>query len=341
LTQRGKGGKETKERAKALLPYPLRLRFLRAFASKLTMKRLLLLSLWRRPVSFARLYAAVDPAARESLQNFRQTCPVRQIEANGLSWKYVTLGEGKQTILFLHGLAGSHDIWWQQIVALQDRYRLVSVTYAAADSLAAMAEGLLAILAENQIERVSVVGSSLGGYLAQYLLAAHPDRIERAVLANTFPPNEVIARTYRLPTALLPYASEWLVMAVMRASYRLQIYPSSGHSELVLAFLREMSYGGMRKTDIIGRYQAVTEPFAPATSAAQKVPVLIIEADNDPLIPPQLRQQLRETYPEAAVHTLSGAGHFPYLNRPEVYTQILGGFFGKRNAGRSLRHRGR
>jgi pimeloyl-ACP methyl ester carboxylesterase len=167
-------------------------------------------------------------------------------------------------------------------VALQDRYRLVSVTYGPADSLAAMADGLLAILDAHQIEQVNVVGSSLGGYLAQYLLAAHPDRIARAVLANTFPPNEVIAQTYRLPTALLPYVPEWLVMAVMRASYRQRIYPTSDSSELVLAFLREISYGGFSKADINGRYQAVTEPFTPAATADLNIPLLIIETDNDP-----------------------------------------------------------
>jgi maspardin len=290
---------------------------------------LVLYYLWRRPVSWARLYAAVDPAPRESLHRFRQAHPARQIEVNGLTWPYVVVGKGEQTILFLHGLAGSYDIWWQQMVALQDRYRLVSVTYGPADSLAAMADGLLAILDAHQIEQVNVVGSSLGGYLAQYLLAAHPDRIARAVLANTFPPNEVIAQTYRLPTALLPYVPEWLVMAVMRASYRQRIYPTSDSSELVLAFLREISYGGFSKADINGRYQAVTEPFTPAATADLNIPLLIIEADNDPLVPPQLRQQLRQTYPEAAVYTFAGGGHFPYLNRPDNYTQILDNFFGQ------------
>lgn len=290
---------------------------------------LVLYYLWRRPVSFARLYKAVDPAARESLQRFRQAYPARQIEVNGLTWPYVVVGEGEQTILFLHGLAGSYDIWWQQMVSLQDRYRLVSVTYAPADSLAAMADGLLAILAKHQIERVNVVGSSLGGYLAQYLLAVHPDRIARAVLANTFPPNEIIAQTYRLPTTLMPYVPEWLVMAVMRASYRQRIYPTADSSELVLASLRETSYGGISKADINGRYLAVTEPFTPAATADLNIPLLIVEADNDPLVPPQLRQQLRQTYPEAAVYTFSGAGHFPYLNRPDSYTQILDDFFGK------------
>jgi maspardin len=289
---------------------------------------LILSRLWQRAASFARLYAAVDPVTTASLQRFRQTYPARQIKVNDLSWTYLVMGQGEQTILFLHGLAGSYDIWWQQLLALGERCRLVAVTYAPADSLAAMAAGILAILDTEGVERVSVVGSSLGGYLAQYLAATHPERLERMVLANTFPPNEIIAETYRLPVACLPYAPEWLVMAVMRGSYRRTIYPTSGNSELVLAFLREKSYGGMSKADILGRYQAVTEPFTPAATASLGMPVLIIEADNDPLVPPGLRHKLRLTYPDAAVHVLSEAGHFPYLNQPDTYTRILAEFCG-------------
>jgi len=276
--------------------------------------------------SFDRLYARVEPAVRSSLQQFRQRYQPRQIVGNGLGWKYIVAGGVGPAILFLHGLAGSPDIWWQQLAALQDRCRCLAASYAAADSLAGMASGLLAVLDAEQIERVNLVGTSLGGYVAQYLLAAHPDRIERAILANTFPPNEIIAQTYWLPATLLPYVPEWLVMAVMRASYRRRIYPSSGHSELVLAFLTETTYGQMGKADIGGRYRVVTEPFIPAATAAQQVPVLIIEADNDPLVPPDLRQRLRQTYPQAAVHTLSGAGHFPYLNQPGSYNRIMDEF---------------
>jgi maspardin len=276
--------------------------------------------------SFDLLYARVDPAVRSSLQQFRQSYQSRQVVVNGLRWKYIAAAEARAAILFLHGLAGSPDIWWQQMATLQDRYHCLAASYAPADSLAEMAGGLLAVLDAEQIERVNLVGTSLGGYVAQYLLAAHPDRIERTILANTFPPNEIIAQTYWLPAALLPYMPEWLVMAVMRASYRRRIYPSSGHSELVLAFLTETTYGQMGKADISSRYRVVTEPFEPVATAARQIPVLIIETDNDPLVPPDLRLRLRQTYPQAAVHNLSGAGHFPYLNQPDNYNRIVDGF---------------
>ena len=40
-----------------------------------------------------------------------------------------------------------------------------------------------------------------------------------------------------------------------------------------------------------------------------------------------LREQLKETYPSAVVHTFSGAGHFPYLKFAGEYAQFLRVFF--------------
>ena len=62
-------------------------------------------------IPFGQLYAKVDAKQTASLQNFRQTYPPKQIEVKGVKWEYVSLGAGKETILFLHGMTGAHDIW--------------------------------------------------------------------------------------------------------------------------------------------------------------------------------------------------------------------------------------
>jgi pimeloyl-ACP methyl ester carboxylesterase len=54
--------------------------------------------------------------------------------------------------------------------------------------------------------------------------------------------------------------------------------------------------------------------------------VLIVESANDPLVKPQLREQLKALYPHAQVHSFADAGHFPYLNRPDAFTQLLRDF---------------
>jgi pimeloyl-ACP methyl ester carboxylesterase len=46
----------------------------------------------------------------------------------------------------------------------------------------------MAILDVEGVDQFSVVGSLLDGYFAQYLVANYPERVHKAVFANTFPP---------------------------------------------------------------------------------------------------------------------------------------------------------
>lgn len=280
-----------------------------------------ILYLWPVPrVAFEELYARVDPAVVSSFRSFRQANPPQRLQVDGATWEYIAIGQGQETILFLHGMAGTYDIWWQQIDALKGQYRIISVTYPPVRSLGELEKGVIAILEKEKVGGVSVVGTSLGGYLTQYLMAKHPERVQRAVLSSTFPPNDLIAEKNRTSGTILPYMPEWLVLSVFRGNFQQTIYPTSGNDELTLAFLNEIGYGRVSKMQLVGRYYCVIEKFTAPTPA---MPVMIIESDNDPLVELTLREQLKATYPNASVHTFAGAGHFPYLNRAQEYTELL------------------
>lgn len=288
----------------------------------------LALYLWPVPrVPFDELFTKVDTGTTASLQAFHQNHPLQQVKVDSITWEYVAFGQGEEAILFLHGMTGAYDIWWQQMETLQNHYRVISVTYPPVDSLEELGQGVLAILKHEGIEKVNVVGSSLGGYLTQYLVATRTEKVARAVFANTFPPNDIIAEKNRAIGTALPYLPEWLVMNVLRASFRDSIYPTSGYDELTLAYMLEQSYGRMNKAQVSGRFRCVIDPFTPADPAALGIPVMIIEADNDPLVEETLREQLKTTYPSATVYTLHDVGHFSYLSNAEEYTQLLEEFF--------------
>jgi maspardin len=170
---------------------------------------------------------------------------------------------------------------------------------------------------------VNLVGSSLGGYFTQYLVAHYPEKVKKAVFANTFPPNKLIAEKNGTIGSLLPVIPAWAVMDVLRKNTEKALYPASGNSELVKAYMMEQSYGMMTKDQFVARFHCVIDPFEPADLEKLGIPVLIIEADNDPLVEPALRKMLKQTYPTASVKTLSGVGHFPYLNEPEGYIAVL------------------
>jgi pimeloyl-ACP methyl ester carboxylesterase len=280
-----------------------------------------------RGMVFEQNYAKVDPGVSASLLRFRAEHPAKSVKVNGVAWEYIAFGKGPETILFLHGMTGAYDIWWQQMEDLQYHYRVISVTYPAVDSLEKLSEGVLSIMDTEGVARANIVGTSLGGYLAQYLVAQHPDRVVRAVFSNTFPPNDIIAQKNKAIGTVLPYLPEWLVMHVLRDSIVKSVYPASGNNEMTLAFLTEVVTGRMSKGQVVGRYRCVVQPFSAPDLSVLKVPVLIIEADNDPLVEKALREQLKTTYPAAAVKTLS-SGHFPYLNRSTGFTDIIAAFIG-------------
>ena len=277
-------------------------------------------------VPFDEVYAKTSKSESASLSAFRVNYPPKMLEVNNVEWEYLAMGEGEETILFLHGMTGAYDIWWHQLEALQADYRVIAVTYPAVNTLAELDAGVLSILKAEGVDKFKVVGTSLGGYFAQYLVANHPDRILRAVFSNTFPPNDLIVEKNKSIGAALPFLPEWLVIDVLRGSFASSVYPASGNDELTLAFLNEISYGRMSKAQVVGRFHCVVEKFEVPDLNTLRIPVLIIEADNDPLVELALREKLKVVYPTAEVQIFSGVGHFPYLNRASEYTKILEDF---------------
>ena len=68
------------------------------------------------------------------------------------------------------------------------------------------------------------------------------------------------------------------------------------------------------------------ERYAPDGSADWPGRVLIIESDDDPMIPAEERRRLRETYPRAFVCTFPGAGHMIPLLRLEELVGVVKAF---------------
>ncbi len=231
------------------------------------------------------------------------------------------LGQGP-ALVFLHGMAGDGSAWWQQLLYFQDRYRVLAPSYPDAKDLAGLAERVLAALDALGVGEFVVVGSSLGGYLAQYLVKAVPHRVPAAVFANTFPPNNEIARKNGLLARAARLLPESLVRAAFLRQIERSIVPAGDHDPLLRHYLVE-NVRKLSKGNLLARWRALITPFEPPRP---EIPHLLVEASNDPLIPESLRILLPATYPRARRFVFEGGGHFPYLNRPQAYNAMLKDF---------------
>ena len=167
------------------------------------------------------------------------------------------------------------------------------------------------------------MGSSLGGLLAQYLTRDRPERVERAVFGNTFPPGHPEIRRGRRLATLARLMPQRVIMERMWDNARNRLVPAAGGDPLLASYLYEQYHGAMTKADVLARSQAVFETFPPPDPAC---PHAVFESANDPLLSPRLREDLKQLYPRARVHTFGEVGHFPYLSHAAVYNGRLADF---------------
>jgi maspardin len=272
--------------------------------------------------TFDALYPQKD-AVSASLEAFRAE-PVSTINVENRDWGYHVAGQGDTVILFLHGMGGAYDIWWQQINYFKSHYKTISLTYPPVTHLNDLSNGVLAILEKEKINKVVIIGSSLGGYLAQYLAVNYPNKVIKVMLGNTFPPNTENKENNESLVKAMKFLPEWFVIKNIRKKYNNEVIPASGNSPIANAFLNELLGKGVNKEVFIARYYCVVDTFT--AKIADNIALQIVESDNDPLVNKNLRALLKTTYPQAKVITLHEKGHFPYLMEGQNYNKIIEDF---------------
>ncbi len=104
---------------------------------------------------------------------------------------YQIQGEG-QPLILLHGLFGSGDNWGLVAKHFSQRYQVISVDcrnhgkspHSSSHTYADMADDLLALCDALGLERIYLLGHSMGGKVAMQFATQHPQRVEKLVVVD-------------------------------------------------------------------------------------------------------------------------------------------------------------
>lgn len=256
----------------------------------------------------------------QSRDDFAARHPEQRAILHGRNWGYRDIGKGR-VLLLIPGTLGRGDIFWNQIEALSDRLRIVTVSYPDSGGVAEWADDLLALFGQLGIGRATVLGSSLGGYLAQQIAGVAPERVDALVAANTLHSAAGIKERppYSLDLMAAPIADLRAGFGTGMEIWR-KAHPDQG--DLVDLLLREAG-GRILEPELRARLNAL--------KTAQELPptglpgdrIFTVEADDDPLIPPPMRAGVRARLRPAVAYRYLHGGHFPYIARPALYTAML------------------
>lgn len=238
---------------------------------------------------------------------------------NGRDWGVTDTGAGP-ALLLLPGTLGRGDIFWQQIGSLRD-LRVIAVSYPGSGGLADWVRDLTALLDARGVTQTAVLGSSLGGYVAQYLAAVQPGRVSHLFAANTLASTQGIDARPPYSLDLWTTPIDEVRQGFGRAMQAWgQVHPEQG--DLVDLLLAEAS-GRVPEAEMRARLDALkTAPALPAPTLPASA-CTVIESADDPLIPPPLQAGVRDRLAGAGVFRFAWGGHFPYVVRPDLYTGLI------------------
>lgn len=257
-------------------------------------------------------------------------------------------GEGPP-LLLIHGIGDCSSTWLEVIPALARRHLVIApdlLGHGASDkpradySIAAYANGMRDLLGVLGLERVTLVGHSLGGGVAMQFAYQFPERTERLVLVSTGGLGREVSRWLQL--ASLPGAH--VLLSLLRLpGLRLQ-------AELLGDLLRRLGTGlGIDAQDIMRLFDSLPEPTARRAFLrtlravvdhrgqvvtmldrcylTRGMPTMLVWGARDAVLPLHHAWTAHQAMPGSRLEIFEGAGHFPFHADPARFVSVLEAFF--------------
>jgi pimeloyl-ACP methyl ester carboxylesterase len=274
--------------------------------------------------------------------------PVQFCEVHGYRRAFRMAGQGTP-LLLLHGLGDWSATWSTVFHLLSSRHLVIApdlLGHGESDmpraeySIAAYANGMRDLLSVLDVDRVTVVGHSLGGGIAMQFAYQFPERCERLILVSSGGVGRDVHPLLRMAAgpgaeAVLPLATAAPVRRVLQLAapalrragglglgpdfgYILGRYQSLTTRVARDAFLRTLRAG----VDLGG--QVIT--MLDRCYLAAGLPTLIIWGGQDRVIPVKHAAVAHAAMPGSELKIFPAAGHFPHHDDPAGFAAAVHGF---------------
>lgn len=220
-------------------------------------------------------------------------------------------------LLLLPGLLNDAELWRAQIADLSDIAECVVGDQTRGETLQAVVEDVLA----QAPARFALAGFSLGGFVAQAIVRAAPERVLRLALIDTSihadAPERAAQRKAQQASVRVPGRFHGFGDTLMR-SY---IDASRLHDDVLVQRVREMT--ARLGAEVFLRQSALDRVDGHEVLAAYRDPLLIVCGANDRITPLAISEEMHALVPHSTLVVLPGCGHLAPMEKPDEVSAAL------------------
>ncbi len=264
------------------------------------------------------------------LGRLRRDC----VDVGDVSMPFVTAGSG-EPVLFLHGFADQKETWSIVGRLLSDRFQIVAPDlpgFGVASRVPpshtgtrALARYVVQFLDALGLDKVHMVGNSMGGGVAQRVAYHQPGRVHTLTLICSLGPTLLKSAIARLgetteKNPLIPRSHEEYLEMLDWVFARKPPIPA--------VVMRHVARRQVARADDFTQYlRALEDDWDWDAVGLATQPTLIVQGSRDRVIHPSTARGLADELPNARLLMLSGTGHAPQWEQPAVIARALAGFF--------------
>jgi pimeloyl-ACP methyl ester carboxylesterase len=270
----------------------------------------------------------------------------RQVDVVGAKVNYVEMGEGPP-LLFVHGLSGCWQNWLENIPYFARTHRVVALDLPGFGgspmppweiSIPAYGRFLRDFCERLGVGRSSLVGNSMGGFIATEVAITEPDRVDDLVLVSAA--GITWARARREPAAMIgrvgraaaPVLLRFHMQGIKRPRLRRNYFQGIFFDPDGLR--REMLWENIVPAlQSPGYYDALTTLWGYDIRDRLEdigVPTLIVWGRNDRVVPvPAAVSYRKRIGKNAELVIFDHCGHVPQIERPARFNRLLEEFLAR------------
>ena len=244
----------------------------------------------------------------------------KEVLVFGQKIHYVEAGSGP-TLILLHGLGGSSQVWQFNIAPLAEKFHVVvpdQIGFGKSDKplvnyrIRTYVDFLDQFCKQLKIERATLVGNSMGGWIAVMFTAAFPARVDKLVLVDSAgyaPPKDLDLRAL---AGLNPTTREGMKILVGRVFHNKAFLTDAAIDQAITA---RLSAGDGYTINSITQSIMRGEDFLDDTVKTIKHPTLIVWGRQDGLTPLSDGERFNKDIAGSKMVVVDECGHLPNVEK--------------------------